>query len=363
MTLPAGAQAVPLLHRVMARAARNLVPFQVTLELTYRCNLRCRHCYIDDHGSQELSLPEWKDVLEQLASAGTLYLLLTGGEPLVRRDFMELATWAKRRGFVLMLLTNGTLITGSVAQDIAGLKPLFVGLSLYGATAQTHEGVTGKPGSFAETMRAIELLRALGVKVKLQASLMDCNIHEAGAIRGLGENLGIPVRLSWKLLPGKSGELAPQQHEVGFDDLCKYVNPDWFEAPDAAATLSGVCKAGRGICSISPAGDVYPCVLMPLKMGNLRMASFSDIWKIRVVPELAYLRSLTPADLSQCQQCKIDKFCLKCMGLNLSETGQLTTSAPSACRNAAQRSEFLVHRREVTHERGLREADYDHGDN
>ena len=89
MTTVSETSTQPLLHRAMSRAARHLIPFQVTLELTYRCNLRCKHCYIDEPAEGELSLTEWKGALDQLASAGSLYLLITGGEPLARSDFFR----------------------------------------------------------------------------------------------------------------------------------------------------------------------------------------------------------------------------------------------------------------------------------
>ena len=350
----------PLLHRVVDRAAEHLIPFHVALELTYRCNLRCKHCYIDVPAEDELAFTEWREVLDQLVSAGSLYVLLTGGEPLIRSDFFHIATYARERGLIPMLLTNGTLITRGIAEDIAKLRPLFVCLSLYGATDSIHEGITGRVGSFRATVRAITLLQELGVAVVLQAMLMDSNVHEVVEMRRLADSLGVQLRVGYDLAPTKSGALAPQCHEVGIGDLCMY-----SEHLSGSITVGlnkyGVCKAGRALCSISPTGNVFPCIMMPLRLGNIRQERFSEIWRSHPTPELTYLRSITRDDLYECKECDVAMFCTSCMGRNLTETGELTRPAPSTCRNAALKSQILA-RKGVNDERALPEACDAHGE-
>jgi radical SAM protein with 4Fe4S-binding SPASM domain len=346
MTIDLKKSELPLLHKAMARAAKHLVPLQATLEVSYACNLRCIHCYVDHRVHDgEMSLAEWKDVLDQLADAGTLYLLLTGGEPYSRSDFMELARYAKHKGFVLMLLTNGTLLDRTVAAEVAQLKPLFVGLSLYGATASTHEAITGVPGSFDATIRGINLLKERGVPVKLQSVLMKANVHEAGDMRFLAAELGVPFRLSYEVLPTKMGDPTPQRLRVDIEDLIKYVQPEWLEFSEEDGTQVTVCKAGRGICSISPTGDVFPCALMPLRVGNLREARFEELWKTQPSDALRNLRNIKDQELSRCRECNLARYCAKCMGRGLTETGQLTTPAPSACISAALKSQHIQGRR------------------
>jgi radical SAM protein with 4Fe4S-binding SPASM domain len=292
-----------------------------------------------------MSLEEWKDVLDQLADAGTLYLLLTGGEPFSRSDFMELARYARHKGFVLMLLTNGTLLDRTVAGEVAKLSPLFVGLSLYGATASTHDAITGIPGSFDATIRGITLLKERGVPVKLQSMLMKANVHEAGGMRLFATELGVPLRLGYEMLPTKMGDPTPQRLRVDIGDFIKYVQPEWLELSEEEGNSVTVCKAGRGVCSISPTGDVFPCALMPLNTGNLRTARFEDIWKTQPSDALRNLRNIKDQELSQCRECNLARYCAKCMGRNITETGQLTTPAPSACTTAALRSQHIQERR------------------
>lgn len=329
-----------LLKKVMERAAERYVPLQVTLELTYRCNLSCRHCYSDVREGKELSLLELRDILDQLVAAGALYILFTGGEILIRSDFFDIATYARRRGLILLLLTNGTLIDVEGAQRIGELRPFLVGLSLYGATPATHDAITGKEGSFISTLGAAERLSALGVRVSLQALLMNSNVHEAVAIRALAASLGLPLHLSYELLPARSGSLEPRRYEVGPTQLCSYVEPAWLGRP--LETPRRICHAGRSICSITPSGDVLPCLMAPLKLGNLRQESFARVWGTS--PQLQCLRSIRTEDLLGCHQCSLQPFCQRCMGVALSETGSLTAPAPSACRQASLRAQLFRER-------------------
>ena len=328
----------PLLHSVVNRAADNLIPFQVSLELTYRCNLSCKHCYVDTPMQDEMSPAEYQSVFKQLAEAGCLYLLFTGGEPLIRPDFFDIASCAKELGFVLMLLTNGTLITPEVARDIDKLEPVSIGVSLHGATPDTHDSITGMHGSFEAMLHGIELLKNLEIPVTFQALLMKSNIHEAEEMKRLAEKLGVFLRFGYEFIPARSGSLAPFQYEADSANLYHHVDLLLSEKNTNTCNIlgkKGLCKAGRGICSISPAGDVLPCLLMPLKVGNLRQTKFEEIWRTNPSTELSYLRSITWDDFSDCQDCTLVKYCKRCMGIALAETGELTKPAPSACRRAA----------------------------
>ena len=146
------------------RALAAEVPISATLELTHRCNLKCAFCCnrrIDDE--RPLRLEEWLEVISELRRLGTLFVTLTGGEPLAHPRFFEIAGAVLERHMALRLLTNGTLIDTGTAEKIAGLHPLSVELSLHGAAARTHDAATGVPGSFEAMWRAVDLLERLGV--------------------------------------------------------------------------------------------------------------------------------------------------------------------------------------------------------
>ena len=168
--------------RLRAAAARR--PIAATLELTRRCNLRCVHCYLGDQAEQhrrqprELAAAAVRAALTEWAEAGCLYLTLTGGEPLLRPDFPEIYRHARELGLVVTVFTNGTLVTDEIAGLFRAWPPRKVEISLYGATAATHDAITGAPGSHARAWAGIRRLQAAGVRVALKTVLMKSHCGE-----------------------------------------------------------------------------------------------------------------------------------------------------------------------------------------
>jgi radical SAM protein with 4Fe4S-binding SPASM domain len=325
-----------LLQDVISRCSQLSIPAQAVLELTYRCNLRCVHCYIDVDSTDELTLEEWKGVIDQLKAAGTIYLLLTGGEVMVRDDFLEIATYARRSGFMVGLLTNCTLLTPDMAREIAELKPFSITASLYGASAATHESVTRIPGSYERTLEGIRLLVDRGLTPLVQTLVMKSNLEELAQIESLVESLGARASIDIGMAPSKTGADFPFQCEPGDAELVKC---GW--RPDSIGELmsdsQGLCKAGKAMCSVSPNGDVFPCTIFPLKLGNLKQSSFDKMWRLEPCAELRYLRSMRRSDLYACNQCHLAAYCYRCTGIAYLESGRLNGPSSSACRQAQTR--------------------------
>src|SRR5512136_1927248 len=172
-----------LLQVLSAKAQAGNIPLHAMLELTNGCNLRCRHCYVGVQPRRgELRLDEFKAVLDQLAEAGSLFLTFSGGEPLTREDFFQIAAYARQKEFSFTLFSNGTLITPRVADRLRELCPERVEISLLGGKAATHDGITQVPGSFERALRGVRLLVERGIKVQLKTTWMRENIEEAGQI-------------------------------------------------------------------------------------------------------------------------------------------------------------------------------------
>ena len=334
----------PLLQGVMRRAGKHLIPLQVSMELTHRCNLSCKHCYVDVPPDNEITTTEIKDIIDQLTEAGCMYLMLTGGEVLTRPDFFDITFYAEKIGVKVNILTNGTLITPEIAGEMQKLRPDFVVVSLYGSTAKSHDSVTRTPGSLEATIQGVKLLNRVDVTVILQTLLMDSNYHEADSMKTLAAELGVPLRIRHELIPARSGLLTPYQYQLEPEQACRHIGRFWENNGTVPSKNSELCMAGKGMCSISPAGDVFPCLIMPMVVGNLRQNSFKDIWKDNPCHELIHLRSLKWQDLSECSECTLSKYCKKCIGLAFSETGSLTRPAPSACRDATLKSEYFGER-------------------
>ncbi len=324
------------MQEVIAKCSRLNIPAQTILELTYRCNLSCAHCYVDVDEPDEMTLGEWKGVIDQLKGAGTIYLLLTGGEIMMRADFLEIAAYARHCGFIPGLMTNCTLLTPSMAQDIAELKPYSITTSLYGASAVTHDSVTRVAGSYERTLEGISLLVERGLAPLVQTVIMKYNLSELEEIQRLVTSLGARPRLSMGIAPSKTGADFPLHCEPDVEEL---VECGW--RPDAPGDIhrngQSLCKAGKAMCSVSPNGDVFPCTIFQLRLGNLRESSFDKIWRLEPCAELRYLRSMRRTDLYACNQCHLAADCRRCAGIAYLESGRPDGPSSSACRQAQMR--------------------------
>src|SRR5689334_24366420 len=180
-----------LLAEMAAKALKLNVPLSVQIDLTYRCNERCVHCYLDhdDHG--EMTTAEIRGVLRQLADAGVFFLTLSGGEVLVRRDFFKIVEYGRSLLFNIKVKTNGVLITEARAHRLAELGVEDIQLSVYSHLAAVHDAITKLPGSFARTVKAVALLRSAGIKVTIANILMRQNIGDHDGVRRLANEMGV----------------------------------------------------------------------------------------------------------------------------------------------------------------------------
>ena len=184
-----------------ARTMQRHLPLSGTIEVTRRCPLTCVHCYnnlpMADHeaSSTELSYAEHCRILDELADAGCLWLLFTGGEIFARRDFLDIYTYAKTKGFLITLFTNGTLITPRIADYLAIWRPFAIEITLYGRTKETYERLTGVPGSYEKCLRGIHLLLERKLPLALKSVAVTVNVHELHDMQEFADELGVHVQV------------------------------------------------------------------------------------------------------------------------------------------------------------------------
>ncbi|MFQ6132188.1 MAG: radical SAM/SPASM domain-containing protein [Armatimonadota bacterium] len=331
---------------VLDRARRQCIPVTMLWELTCRCNLRCAHCYVSRGAAEaELDTREALTVLDQLAEAGTLYLILSGGEPLLRDDFFTIAEAARQREFAVRIFTNGTKVNEEAAGRIADLAPLSVEVSLYGHRAATHDAISGVPGSHQQAIRALELLRERGVYTVAKTTVMRSNLAEFDQMRDWAEQHADRFLYNLLVMPGRDGDGGPLATRLTRDELRQFYDgrigawePDTPEVPLDAS----LCLAGFSIGAIGPSGTVYPCVALPLAAGELRQESFASIWNNS--PILTKIRRLTLAD-TVCRTCEDLGICSRCPALALLEDGELVGRAHGACAVAEAKREALDYSR------------------
>jgi pyruvate-formate lyase-activating enzyme len=192
------------------RALERAQPLSAYLEITYACNWRCVFCYNPrHHDRRRLSLAEWEEVLDDLRALGTLNVTITGGEPLMHPEWLQVARAVKDRAFTLRLFTNGTLVSEPIADAIAALRPLAVEMSLHGATEETHDRATAKPGSHAALFAAIARLRSRGVPCVLKTVLTRLSEAELDLMIARTADMGVPYRLDVTLSSRDDGDRGP----------------------------------------------------------------------------------------------------------------------------------------------------------
>ncbi len=340
----------------IVRADETLTPLSALVEITHACNVDCEHCYLDlvpDKKLGALSTDEWKRILKQLKDAGTLYLTLSGGEILVRRDWFEIASYARSLGFALKLYTNGTLIDDDAADKMASLRLLQVEISLLGGIAATHDAIARRRGAFDKTIAGAKRLRARGVKVVLKCVAMDKNAEEIGAIEAIASELGCHFQLDITITPKNNGSLAPKllapsedallraAHRI--EELVSAGSPPMScgtrEARREEKLTESPCAAGRRTCHIGPKGDLYPCTQWVEPVGSLREASFTELWSQSA--ELARIRATRVGDFPVCSRCELLSVCNPCMALALLERGVPDGPSPSKCARAELSAKVL----------------------
>jgi radical SAM protein with 4Fe4S-binding SPASM domain len=322
------------------------VPLAVHLDVTYRCNERCVHCYLDhdDHG--EMTTAEIKGVLDQLEEAGVFFLTFSGGEVFLRRDFFELLEHARRLLFNVKIKTNAVMIRAAEAQRIRALGVDTVQISVYSHRPEVHDAITKLPSSFARTIAAIRFLRDQGLKVTIANVLMTGNIADQAGTQKLAAELGVHYTLDPTITPKIDGDtsilsLRIPGEELGevFRNPALVPNMEEFCAPPKPPTgddLEGYsCSAGHSFCYISPYGDVFPCVQFPLPSGNLRRQKFLDIWNHSA--ELKEVRSIRAKDLTVCSSCSHVTSCTRCPGLAYME-GSMRGPSTADCEKSFYRT-------------------------
>jgi radical SAM protein with 4Fe4S-binding SPASM domain len=329
--------------RLAADAFARCIPLDATLELTLACNLRCVHCYNFDRAApqpklrgDELTPPELQRVIDELADAGTLYLSLTGGEALLHPHLDELVAHGARRGLVVRVKSNATLLTVERARRLAAAGAHAVDVSVYGARAQTHDAFTLAPGSFARTVEGTRAALAAGLTARLSFCVTRHNAAEIADMIALAEELGVAYGFDPQLTARYDGTRSSLDHRVDRETLTAlYAGPlaHLVAAQGDCATDSVQCSCARSVCGISSTGEVYPCIGAPLPSGNLRQRSFAEIW--RDSPTLNRIRALTLDDFPACKPCPDRDDCRRSSGVVYLNTGDYTGAEPWTCMEAS----------------------------
>ncbi|MBI5233127.1 MAG: radical SAM protein [Deltaproteobacteria bacterium] len=340
------------------------IPLDGTLELTAHCNLNCVHCYIrDDSRKDELTYTEICRILDEITDAGCLWLLLTGGEPLVRKDFFDIYKYAKQKGLIITLFTNGTLITEETAIFLKKWTPFSVEITLYGATREVYEAMTGAPGSYDACVNGIKLLVKHGVPLSLKTMVTTINKHELLEIKRFAEGLGLKFRYDPIINPRLDGSKSPYDVRVTADEVVEFdINDEertreWIElyekfyGPASAEHLFN-CGVGKSSFHITPSGRLQVCELVPRPDYDLRRNSFVDGYSL-----FPGIRSKRLKGAETCAGCEYILICDNCPGFSMLE-GDNDGERPVDyhCRTASKRAGHIKMESDYGKEKNLQET-------
>lgn len=330
-------------------------------ELTEGCNLACIHCRASaqpERAANELSTGECKAVIDDLVTFANPILVLTGGEPLYRPDFFEIASYASGKGLRVAMATNATLITDEIAARIKEVGIQRVSVSIDGSCARTHDTFRGLPGSFERALQGIEHLKAHGLEFQFNTTVARHNVAEIEDTLKLALERGAKALHIFMLVPvgcgvqiADSQMLPAEEYERvlnWFYDMSRKVNielkatcaPHYFRVMRQRAKAEGIqitpqthgmaamtkgCLAGSGVCFVSHLGQVQPCGYLPVAAGNVRQQPLSEIWKGSPVFE-----KLRQPDLlgGKCGVCEYRNVCEGCRARAFAETGDYMAEEP-----------------------------------
>jgi len=307
-------------------------PESVTFELTYRCNLRCVHCYNPTHRvlPQELTTEEIHAILGQLADLGVVHLHFSGGEPLARPDAFEIFSHAKRLGFVLHLISNATFITPDVADSLGRLEFESINISLYGATQAAYERVTRIPGSYVRFLRGLECLASQKSFVVVRMPVMVENVEEVCDAKALVEGWGFKFQYCLDITPRNDGDLSPLQHRLAPADKVR-LDQAMIGLRDVKDTEACgakgdfiACACGHSRFAITPYGEMNLCVAFPTPRYDLQKGTVKEGWEVlkqtvdRAGPNANY----------ECPTCDVQPRCRQGRSDAWLETGDMSVCLP-----------------------------------
>jgi AdoMet-dependent heme synthase len=335
-----------LMTDINAKAQQLGIPISAHLDITYRCNERCEHCYLDHEDKGEMTTEEIYRLLDQLADAGVFFLTISGGEPLLRKDCFEIIRYARKKLFNVKLKTNAILIGDAEARLLRELGVEAIQISVYSHRPEVHDGITKVRGSLERTIKAIKFLKSTGLKVSIANVLMQRNYDDYAGVQQLAEELGVAFTLDPTVTPMMDGNTDVLGLRVHGEDLVpiftdeKLVNDveEFCAVPNSIEEdiLDGLpCSAGHTSCYITPYADVFPCVQFPLPSGNLRRQTFKDIWYDS--PQLNEVRSIRARDLHTCSGCSHVGTCSRCPGLAFME-GDMRGPSSADCDKSYMRT-------------------------
>lgn len=378
----------PQLRRYLyQKAARNHIPVNGVFELTPRCNMNCRMCYIRMSEKEmcaqgrEYTADEWIQMGKICAERGMLFLLITGGEPFLRKDFRQIYTELKKLGLMISINTNGTLIDRETVEWLKQDPPTKVNITLYGGNNDTYKKLCGHSAGYDAAVSAIDLLQEAGIALEINSSFTRFNLEDMEAIYSLAKSRGIrvkpvtymfpPVRKASQTIPAEEVRFTPEEagRARAKAELCGCMkeelavrlkafhegNDVFMDREEACECGSGEkmgCMAGRSSFWITWDGRMTPCGMMNEPVTRPFEEEFDLSWK--KITEQTDEILLPP----ECRECKKRFACMVCGALAVAEGHGCSYKKPEyLCRQ----TEVFLEEMEKEYQKMITASEYEAG--
>lgn len=332
--------------------------YSVIFEITPRCNLSCVHCYLHDHhAAEELSYEEIIDIIDILYENEVLFLTLTGGEIFTRKDFPSIYLYAKRKGFIIELYTNGILIDKRMVDLFKEYPPLLVDISLYGSCDETYTKVTGVHGAFDKVLGNISRLVEAGIRVSLKAPVLNLYYDELPEMEAIASRFGVPFRTGFEIFPTIGKDKAVQDYAVSAEQNLRYefekarhIGKVAYHEIDSDTEFINLaeerplfrCKLGRASCSIDYEGRMCPCMSFRHVGTRLTHENFSEVWH-----SFSRYPKRRASESYPCLSCEAYDFCDICPAMMEFLFGDLEHVDTHFCELAKKRYQHYIEHKDM----------------
>ncbi len=325
---------------------------RVQMELTNRCNLHCLHCYTDplnkpNYFSKEMTTTEVKNILDQIADHGILWVNFTGGECLARADFFDIYDYASQKGFILSIFSNGTTLNEKTVLRFKKNPPFFIEISVHSVHAKAFDAFTQVPGSFQKFLKGLHLLREHQIPFRLKTKAMNWNQQEIPEIRRFVESYGLKFSYTTNLYPRLDGDLGPTRMRLSpaeiktldneqktwrdDEESCQLIS-EWIGPPESDKVYR--CACATNTIHINAWGELGTCTFEYEKRVSLRKVPLSEA----IDQVFSYVRSLSFEKETPCRRCEVHAFCERSATSFQRETGDRENPVPHFCDVAYDRA-------------------------
>lgn len=352
---------IPLTDYIFSKASRSRIPLSGTFELSPVCNFACKMCYVRKTAKEVAESPRqimtnkhWLQIAEEARAAGMLYLLLTGGEPLLVPEFWRLYETLIQMGFLISINTNGSLIDKNAVERLKRNPPRRVNITLYGASDAAYEALCGVKGVFHTVDQAITELQSAGIAVKLNGSLTPYNVCDLEEMVAYAEERKLILETTSYMFPpirrdssmvGRNERFTPeeaayyrlrcyqlQNGEERYRSLLKSIERGYVPPPGLDESCEDPadgkirCRAGKASFWITWDGWLTPCGLMSEPKVDLNTCSFGQGWE-KLTKQCEML-----ATSGVCAHCPNQEICHTCAAMAFTETGKISGVPQYLCR-------------------------------